>query len=69
MFKNLNRTVDERSLRAFILGAALAFIGLIASGITGSLIPLCLGLSAYCVACWPLLKRLGFVALTGRYPR
>jgi hypothetical protein len=69
MLKNLNRTVDETSLRAFIIGAALAFIGLIASCVTGSLIPFCLGLAAYFVACWPLLKRLGLVAFTGRYPK
>jgi hypothetical protein len=69
MFKNLNRTVDEQGLRAFIVGAALALIVLIGSCVTASLIPFCLGLSACFVGCWPLVKRLGLVAFTGRYSR
>jgi len=63
------RTADERSVQSFVIGAVLAATGLIGSAVFDTIVPLCLGLSAYSVSCWPLLKRLGLVAFTGRYPK
>lgn len=69
MLKNIMRTADESSVQSLLIGALLAALGVIGSVAFDTIIPVCLGLSAYFVGCWPLIKRFGLVAFTGRYPK
>ncbi|ANJ76424.1 hypothetical protein PQH03_28980 [Ralstonia insidiosa] len=67
--KVIERVSDARSLRGFKVGVILAIAGALGSFVTGSSVPLCLGLAGYFVASWPLAKRFATVAFTGRYPK
>ncbi|MBA9965050.1 hypothetical protein DEE93_16770 [Ralstonia pickettii] len=67
--KVIKRVSDARSLRGFKVGVIVATAGGLGTLVTGSAVPLCLGLAGYFVASWPLAKRFATVAFTGRYPK